>query len=171
MKCPKCGSYLSGDSRFCQNCGEKITQPQKQAKPAKESTPGESGKHPFKKGRILCILALIAVVLGAMNIPEFIRRIPGSEFIGIWVVWAILISTLSLVCQAVLVSSRGTKARSKLLGSVYSDMDLMILKKADRYRIIGYGLLKAKLHNVVVFTHVEAGENTAAKTLVSVNPQ
>lgn len=109
---------------------------------------------------VIALVVLLAMTIGAMNdFPEVIRQIQGEDFVNVWM--GILVAALVI---GVFVSIRrpisfGVSLTEEIKTKSWSDSDIMWLSGFDRYRRMGYYLLKAKLHNVLVFRAEEGEQN------------
>ncbi|MBE5759364.1 MAG: zinc ribbon domain-containing protein [Clostridiales bacterium] len=123
-----------------------------------------------KRVIITAIFYYIMWFLAKNNIPEFIRAIPGKDFVGIWLKYLIVLYITAFFVQLIVVKSFAAKYGKNLVDLQYTDSDLMILRGFNRYRMTGYYLTKAKLDRIVRFTQIKEDEETAEKTVVSINP-
>lgn len=109
---------------------------------------------------VIALVVLLAMTIGAMNdFPEVIRQIQGEDFVGIWI--GILVAALVI---GVFVSIRrpisfGISLTEEIKTKPWSDSDIMWLSGFDNYRLVGYYLLKAKLHKILVFRVAEGEQN------------
>lgn len=121
----------------------------------------------LRKGGLTFALFL-AMTFGAINdFPEVIRAIQGEDFIGIWMVIlvvALIIGTMISVRRPfAALAPLAEEAKTKQ----WSDSDIMWLFGLNRYKRIGYYLLKAKLHKILVFRVIEEEQTY---TRVEINP-
>lgn len=121
----------------------------------------------IRKGS-LALVVLLAMTFGAINdFPEVIRAIQGEDFVGIWMVIlvvALIIGTMISVRRPfAALAPLAEEAKTKQ----WSDSDIMWLFGSNRYKRIGYYLLKAKLHKILVFRVIEEEQTY---TRVEINP-
>lgn len=119
-----------------------------------------------KRDKKLIVLPVIAaavfgmILVGAVNdVPYFIRRIQGEEFMGIWYKYCAVLWLVIIVCGRSVLSIYAKGLAKKASLKKYSDSDLMLLREFDRYQLVGYYLLKARLHNVIQYIKAEDGES------------
>lgn len=120
---------------------------------------------------IAVIAAMYYVVwfLATKNIPEFIRAIPGSDFLSVWWLYIIIVYAVAVVAMLIVTKSIAFSHKTELVGLQYIDGDLMILQGDNRYKMSGYYLMKAKLHGIVICTHMDEEDDAAGKTVVTIN--
>ncbi|MBP3414904.1 MAG: hypothetical protein J6L81_06895, partial [Clostridia bacterium] len=120
----------------------------------------------------LCVPLLAgAAMFGAVNdFPRFIRRIQGEDFIGILFAFMGIVFALYFVIELIVCGISAKKQAKRAVGLEYCDGDLMLLQSFDRYRLIGYYLLKGRVHNVIKHTLTEPGADMGKMIFLNVNP-
>lgn len=167
MICRHCGKDFTpekDDACVCPHCGK-----------AQFSQKTESSSAPAKAHDALWIVGIalcVAAILGAANdFPGFIRQIPGAKFVGGWAGWSLLAIGAALLLELVICSVCASNMANKAKKLVFSDSDLMIIQDFDRFKLAGYYLLKAKLHNVITYSSAVSDDGTPSKdVLVEINP-
>ena len=97
---------------------------------------------------ILVIDAIVAF-FATHNIPEFIRAIKGPDFLGIWAIFSLIIIGTALITGSIISLIIAKRNLEEAKNKIYADGDLMILSGFNRFRLMGYYLLKARLHGIV----------------------
>ena len=114
---------------------------------------------------IALMVFYIAAVGAANEFPWAIRKIQGSDFVEMWLVlfMGMMIAALIAVAITCVTCADGNiyKAKEK----VYSDSDLMILRGFDRYKRVGYYILKAVIHKIIRYEENDEG------AFISINPE
>ncbi len=168
MLCRHCSEEITDikeKSAVCPYCGKAQFE---QNNDDTESSFIVSGKESVRVYSVLAaaVVVLIAAVISAANdFPLFIRRIPGKDFIGIWVGCSLLAIAAAIIAELIVCSWVSSKA-AKSLGMTYSDSDLMLLQGFDRFRMSGYYLLKAKLHGIIKYYYIKKEDGTLTKDVL-----
>jgi len=102
--------------------------------------------------------------------PSFIYKIPGETFIGIMIAWAVLVLPVVLRFADGKVKRYLKKNVGLAKQETYSDSEIMLLKKFDRYMATGYYLLKAKLHGIIEYKETVTEETSVRTYGVELNP-
>ncbi|MBQ9387058.1 MAG: hypothetical protein IJU01_00170 [Lachnospiraceae bacterium] len=150
--CPSCGCIINPMDMTCRYCGEAIREENTNAASEiklyavePKTLKSKAKALGFKKGVsryfFIALIALIVVtsILSSSNIPEFIRKIPGEEYIG----WMIIIDLIAFVIIAVIAVIRGKKLENKarktiLEHPVRSHHYLLIKNDLSIFRVRGY---------------------------------
>ena len=127
-------------------------------------------KKPLWISTLAADVVVTLIYVGVINnAPEFIRSIKGEDFIGIWLGYSLVVSIIGALIVTIVVSSF-CKAKSKEANAkIYSDGDLMLIQGFDRYKRVGYYLLKAKLHNVIKYTETAPNGEVNGTIAVDIN--
>ena len=80
--------------------------------------------------KLLVVAGLYYVVWGLSvnNIPEFLRAIPGSDFIPLWWLFAAAVCAAAVFLQLMLAKKAAAENREQLERLSFTDGDLMILQ-------------------------------------------
>ena len=110
----------------------------------------------------MCLPGIFTLAhLGALtNFPPFIRSIPGTDFIGMWWIYALIVAVASFVICRILTNRIARDYIQTLQPQDYTDEDLMAMQSFTVPERNGYYVLKAKLHNLItVFFYEDASLN------------
>ena len=117
------------------------------------------------RGSVLAGLVYYGIyICAAFGVPEFIRKIKGVHFVGLWASFAFCLLALALILIPLVCTHCKNKRLPHLLDLRYSDNELMTLQSFSRYRMAGYYLLKAKLHNIITYTVVQVGSSASRRS-------
>ena len=170
--CPSCGCKINPMDMTCRYCGEALVRKDdekldknayyeiKNSAVKRKTLKKKAKTLGFKKSVsryyfIALIVLLIATsFLSSNNIPEFIRKIPGKDYIG----WMIIIDLIALVIIAVIAIIRGKKLENKarLLFSTHpvrSHHYSMIKNDLSIFRIGGYYSFRNKITDDALDDH------------------
>ena len=132
----------------------------------------------FKKNRSMIILSLCLlgayglIYLGVLfDIPRFLRKIPGEDFMRIICFYIIIVALATYAALSVGLRYLAARKAKEAGEKIYSDSDLLILQGVDRFQLMGYYLCKARLHNIIryrIYPGME--EDDDSNVLLDVNP-
>lgn len=129
-----------------------------------------------KKKKVIIITIIVVSIYSLMLIgvvndePYFIRKIQGEDFISVWAIYALIVLVIAFITE-VIYTIAYSKGKCKIAKEkIYADSDLMLLQNFDRYKLIGYYLLKAKLHNIIKYSITESSEESDSMVIVDINP-
>ena len=104
------------------------------------------------------VLSYVAAYCAVNEIPWALRKIRGEDFLGQWMLLFVILMLVSLALTWLFWLNETHKRLDEAKDKLYFDGDLMILREFDRYRKIGYYLLKARLHGILQYEYqVEQG--------------
>lgn len=178
MKCPKCGKYLyeiSGET--CPYCDEELTDTyaylnakEKEKYLVQEQQAVETKRTKRFVEIILAVAAYLIVIisLASRDIPEFIRKIQGEDFIGMLFIQSVLLLVICAILFYIseIICAKISYHRSKNM--FFSDNDLLLIQKSDRFEMTGYYILKGILHHIL---SVEKKNNNGSISYsIGINP-
>lgn len=115
----------------------------------------------------VCLLAVYFAVYccAACNVPQSLKSIKASEFISWWSGNALTLELVMLAIVAVYTVIYGVTQCRKAREELFTDSDLMLMQSFDRYRVVGYYLLKAKMQGVLEFSVQETEDGNRIHTV------
>ncbi|MBQ3055365.1 MAG: hypothetical protein IJC88_04600 [Oscillospiraceae bacterium] len=94
-------------------------------------------------------LAYVAYFCAINEIPWALRKIRGEDFIGQWMALFGILMLGSLAVTLILSLVELFVCLGAAKSKAYSSEDLMLLRKLDRYQMVGYYLLKGRLDGIL----------------------
>lgn len=140
MKCNKCNNYVTDTLNECFFCKVKK----------------------FKKIGIITLILLL-LLLSPHGIPEFIRAIQGKDFIGIWVMYSLVIAVLGFIATVIFSKHFLDEHADDLAKIPYTLNDLLFINDIKGFKYIAYCILKLKVDGIIKYD-VISSENGDAQT-------
>jgi len=121
---------------------------------------------------IIFFLVYFTVVdsLASRDIPELIRKIPGTSFIGLLILWILFVFAVTGIILLI-VFTGVTKAYSPEIREInLSNDDLMTLKNFNNSQRMTYYLLKGYLDRILILKKEKPDSNKKSELYIQISP-